>query len=63
MRWFLAALVVPLMACASGTGMHMPKLMGPADEVSCIVLRSDGLEGTYECEIKGRYMMESVGIF
>ena len=59
----MAALVLSLMGCASGAGMHMPKLLGPADEVSCIVLRSGGLEGTYECEIRGRYVMESVGIF
>ena len=59
---FLASLSLALVGCAPGN-IHMPVLPGPADSVHCLVARQDSLEGTYECTVKGRYVMEKPGIF
>ena len=57
------AAILTLTGCATGTSMGLPKLMGPADTVECIVTRSEGMVGEYECTVKGRYAMERPGIF
>ena len=61
MRYLALFSFIFLFGCAAGYDVRMPKLPGPADNVDCQILRTDGsLEGTYDCNISGRYTLEEI---
>lgn len=56
-----------MMLCCSlvgcTTGLHLPKLLGPAEELHCTLDRTGGaMVGTYACNIEGKYQMYDLGM-
>lgn len=58
-RVSIIVLSVLVCSCAQVRG----PVFSPADSGRCLLERKDGQTGRYECEWKGTYQMEKIGVF